>query len=160
MDTITLEQASLIAEIIGGIAVIASLVYLGIQVRDNSVSVRNQTFQSFILGFKWMEQCTSDAEVARIYMEGRGDFNRLEPVEQVRFGGLMAQLLLSMESSLDAEKRAPGLFKPEAIDAMQRLISRHLQQPGVQQWWRQEGHEFFAIDFKTRVDGLLSQGNL
>ena len=43
---LTLEQGAFIAEVASGIGVIASLIYLAVQIRQNSKMVAAQTFQS------------------------------------------------------------------------------------------------------------------
>ncbi len=46
METLTLEQAYYIAEIIGVLSIVMSLVYVAVQIRQNTVAIRSDTSQS------------------------------------------------------------------------------------------------------------------
>ena len=46
MEALTLEQAYYIAEIIGVLSIVMSLVYVAVQIRQNTVAIRSDTSQS------------------------------------------------------------------------------------------------------------------
>ncbi len=91
METMTLEKIYFITEIFGIIAVFISIIYLGIQVKQNTRSMRTQTVHD--LSAQIVEHQSSlayDKEMSDIYFRGLIDFDALETKEKMRAGLLLA----------------------------------------------------------------------
>ena len=75
-----------IPQIIGGIGVIASLIYVAIQIRNNSRAVRAATYQQLSVNTLqgWMSMA-HDGETTDIVLRGMDDFFALNRVEKARF---------------------------------------------------------------------------
>lgn len=89
-----------LAEIIGSIAIVGSLVYVGVQVSQNSRAVRSATHQSQI---EYMRETSSavvnDAEVAALVIKGERDPASLSEVDHRRFTEYAMLQLSFFESS-------------------------------------------------------------
>jgi hypothetical protein len=70
------EAIGTLAEVGGALGVIASLVYLGIQIRQNTHSAREASWQSVLRDLQQFRSLIAqDPEVARVYREGLRDLN-------------------------------------------------------------------------------------
>ncbi|NMD09387.1 MAG: hypothetical protein GYA66_15560 [Phyllobacteriaceae bacterium] len=79
----TLQQ---IAQILGGIGVIASMVYVGIQIRNNARAVRAASYQqlSASVTASW-DNLFNNAESCALALRGGDNFESLDRLEKARF---------------------------------------------------------------------------
>ena len=94
----TLEAASFIAQIIGGIAVVLSLVYVGIQIKQNTKATRMaaaQTHQAMVGTIE--ELFITDQQLVELVLRAaRGD--EVTPVEQWRLTSLFRHVLRTWQT--------------------------------------------------------------
>ena len=71
----TLEQYALIGEIIASIAVVISVLYLAVQVRQSTVVTRREAFESTIsrIIHHWLDEVAASGDAAQIYHRGLED---------------------------------------------------------------------------------------
>ena len=147
----TLQDLGNLGEFVAAVAVLISLVYLAIQVRQNTRWVKIQIFESIVSkSIDWHGR-TQDEGLARLYLEGRKGFESLNSGDQLRFGHLMTQAFLLAEVMVDTGE---DLLKPTSLDGAKRFILRHFEDPGVRAWWSQDKGSF-AADFQEFVDRLV-----
>ena len=80
-----LAQLANLGEFIGGLAVIASLVYVGLQVRQNTLSVREANSQRVSdAALQYVTTLGSDPQVASTFNRGLAG-EELSPAEQAQF---------------------------------------------------------------------------
>ena len=96
--TLTLQNVGNLGELISAIAVVISLAYLAIQIRQNTKTVRASTYQA-VLDFSRSdtELLLAHPHLERIYRLGRQDPTNLTGEERPVFGMLLGQLLLNYE---------------------------------------------------------------
>ena len=88
----TIQEMGALGEMIGGIAVVISLIYVGLQVRQNSNSVRAASQIALRqLGTEITSQLAAP-DMARIYIQGLKDLSPLPAEDRVRFQSLMFSL--------------------------------------------------------------------
>ena len=98
--SLRLVEWSAVAQIVSAIAVVVSLIYVGLELNRNTVSLRASTFQTAadsVTGFSAMVAAQPD--LARIWTEGLQDLESLMPDERVRFYFLMATVGRRIESA-------------------------------------------------------------
>jgi hypothetical protein len=95
-----LKKWALIAEIIGGVAVIVTLVVLVFEVRNNSEVVQSSSFTT-ISGYlvDHAAMLASDGELTRIYREGNDDMSSLSSEEAGRYNWIMMSITRRIESA-------------------------------------------------------------
>lgn len=85
METMTLEQMYYIGEFIAAIAVIASLIYVGKQLRQNTIQMQINAATIFS---QWADsvfsRISTDREVAEVWYKGKSDFSSLDEVDKQR----------------------------------------------------------------------------
>ena len=154
----TLQDLGGIGEFIGGIAVVISLVYLAVQIRQNTKSVRASTYQAIL------DSSRSDTELLlvhphleRVYRVGRRNPEKLNDDERPLFRMLVAQLLLSAESLFLQHQQ--GAIDSDYWQRRQQTLRGLLSQPGVRQWWAARGtpREYYDPGFRELVDSILGE---
>ena len=149
----TWEAAGAIGEVVGGAAVVATLVYLAAQIRQNTRSVRSAIFHNVTKSFN--EQVTElfrDPELARIYDTGLIDYDSLSQADRLRFQ-MFVQVQFRNYENLYFQHRQ-RLLDPEIWEARHDLMVEFLRQPGVQRWWKRRGMAF-GKSFHDLVEGHL-----
>ncbi len=146
----TLEQWAYIGEIIAAVAVIASLVYLGIQVRQSNVLSRAQTRQSMIQMAQ--QEILAIAQDPTIWTA----FTKEEITDEEKIK-LHEWLIASMrQREYEWFARNDGVIDSAMFGAYSGVIPLLLGTERTRRWWavhRQE-HVFDAA-FVSFVDGLL-----
>jgi hypothetical protein len=82
----SLQDWSNLAQVIGALAVVISLVYVGFQVKRNTGAVRSATSQAVHNNYAdWYMSMVGDAELNRIAIKGLKDYSSLNEIEKARF---------------------------------------------------------------------------
>jgi hypothetical protein len=88
------EAIGAIGEVVGGVAVIATLLYLAVQIRQNAQSVRNAASLSVNEGLAEINRRVSnDPEFAELWLRGLKDYRGLTDVERMRFSSYALDIM-------------------------------------------------------------------
>lgn len=156
-----------IGEIIGAIAVVVSLVYLAIQIRQNTqqISQGNEATRLAALerniesSIRIRELLISNSEVAEIFQSGLRNYDALDNASKFRFGLLMSNTLSAFQGGY-LRQLAIGA-DPLNFEGTARLVDSILKYAGARQWlaqnepdWRPEFRDFIeerleALDEKS-----------
>jgi hypothetical protein len=139
-----------LAELAGALGVIASLVYLAIQIRQNTRSAREASWESVSRELQQFRALIAqDPEVARIYREGLRDLRSLSDDDRWRFGDLMQTIFTVSESQY--RRRDSGLFQHGLEDILWTA-----GRPGAREWWM-KGRRVYSPEFQRFVDEALEK---
>ena len=147
----TIQEMGALGEMIGGIAVVISLIYVGLQIRQNSNSVRAASQIALRqLGTEITSQIAAP-DMARIYVQGLKDMSPLPAEDRVRFHSLMLSLFGVYEAYYFQVYFGiiPQELQPTRNHAMALF---HLQKPGVRQWWDGGGRDQFSDKFVEKLE--------
>jgi hypothetical protein len=151
----SLEDLGNIGEFVAAVAVIVSLMYLAVQVRQGAASVRATMFLTSSTNQAEMaSQVVRDGELARIYRVGQQDFESLTEDEQTQFVIFFATLFRTYEQVFQQDRM--GLLDPEVWEGRQEAMVRFLDQPGVRTVWQRRRHAF-SKSFRELVDAALAE---
>jgi hypothetical protein len=146
----SLEDLGNIGEFVAAVAVVVSLLYLAVQIRQGAASVRATMFLTSSANQSEMaSHVVQDAELARIYRVGQRDFESLTEDEQIRFITYFATLFRTYEQMFQQDRM--GLLDPEVWEGRREAMLRFLRRPGVQTMWRFRRHAF-SKSFRDLVD--------
>ena len=150
----TLSELGSLGELVGGIAVIGSLIYLATQVRQATQWQRIESFQGALGRVNdWHRSIATNGDVARIYLDGCADFNSLDPAERARFHSLLVEMLIVCEMMY----RMGGTFlDTPTLSARDRSISNLFEHAGIKIWWQNQGRSVFAEDFRDYVERVAA----
>ena len=153
METLTLEQAYYIGELIAAIMIIISIFYLAAQVRQSNIATRLRTVQEISLGFTSVYQSVCENEdLADIYQRGIYDFNQLDRLEKMRFVVLLNRVLRIIYEMY--YQRQTGVVDDKAWNVFLRLFQDGFQTPGFKIYWEMK-HHWFDEDFQGFVQNSL-----
>lgn len=155
-----LEALGNLGDFIGGIAVVATLIYLAIQLRQNTAQLqrsaqlagidsRDTTFEAFS---RFRTQIVSSPEVAALYLKGMADLGSLDLAERLRFGMLAEELFYILQTSLT---RHNAVTRVGELEARELGVDVILRSPGITQWWSGQKCRFDS-EFVEFIDSQIS----
>lgn len=148
----TLEQAYFLAQIVAAVAVIASMIFVGIQVRTAVRAVRASTSQAHsALYHAIVVTLVENGEFAGIWRRALADFESCGPDDRVRFVAQASALFRYYESSRVQWLR--GQLDPEHWFTIERQAMSLAAQPGIRSWWTLRRH-WHSEDFQRWFEDL------
>lgn len=145
-----------VGEILGAIAVVATLIYLTVQLKQNSLQIRLSSSQTAANNYSGrIIEVLSDPELLSLWRSGLRSFLDLTLDEQARFHATMLgfQTTFTTNRQLYAEGViSESLFRGWADDWV-----RILKCPGAAEWWELFGN--FDAEQRTYVEKLVSESN-
>jgi len=146
----TLQDLGSIGEIVGAIGMIVSLVYLSVQIRQNTRSVRTASFQEAVRDvIAITDGLSTDRELSRIYWKGLADFSSLDPEERRRFSAYMVGMFRRFENIVYQTRY--GALDAGAWVGIKRTAITTLARPGAAAWWA-EAQDLFSEEFRAYVE--------
>ena len=137
----TLEDLGNLGEFLGALAVVASFIYLAIQVRQSTRAVRNSTVHEVGRDVAaGMDQLNLDPELNRIWYDGLRDFEALSREEQRRFASYVTSILRRYENLLYQTRH--GTLDPDAWAGLRKQLAFSFSQPGMLAWWKRAKNLF------------------
>ena len=158
----SLEDLGNIGEFVAAVAVVVSLIYLAVQIRQNTRSVRMASHHAVMSEFRTnIRVLTQDPELASAYQVGLEHPDQLSETDRARFGPVLASSVQIYEE-LYAHYCA-GLIERDLWESRQRNLSYFMSLPGVLAWWSGEanllpgrrGSDQVSDEFRQLVHGLL-----
>ena len=138
----TLEDLGNLGDFIGGLAVIATLAYLAVQIRQNTKLLRTsgeQTTRSDSTAT--IALAAQSPENAAVYHKGLVDPSVLSPEERTHFYLLMGGSFYHLQQGYTAYRG--GTQTEDTWDAQWRALQFYATQPGVRTWWARQGQRLF-----------------
>lgn len=150
----SLEQAAFLAQILSAVAVVASLVFVGIQLRQATKAARASTSQAHSTTYHAIiASIIQDGEFARIWREGLDDFESQSSDERVRFVAYASALFRFYESSRVQWLR--GQLDAEHWQNIESQATSLASQPGIRAWWALRRH-WHCEEFQDWFEGLAA----
>lgn len=145
-----LEDLGNIGEFLGAMAVIASLVYLAIQIRQNTRAVKASTHQNLSDGFgDFLKLLVQDQRGAEIFRNGVHGLEGLDEAERDTFYALLSILFMHFENA--HVHRQQGLMEDEQWRRWRIATGWYAGFPGVSIWWVNR-RAVFGADFRAFVE--------
>lgn len=142
----TLAEYSYLAEIIGGIVLIATLIFLSIQVRQNSSMLRSMATHSAHAEYAaHFQPFVEDLSFVDIYMRAANDPSLLSPQETVKLNAWWLQGLFRGQNWYHQTRE--GALDPNILESYDRLLQEVAQTEMYQNFWRQRN---FVVGDKYR----------
>ena len=156
----TIQDLGSIGEFIAAIATLATLVYLAIQIRQNTKQVEESTLATRASAVNTGLQLIntnrlaiySDEDTSTIWFRGLADPKSLENLEQQRFRLIFSNALDALFNTY-SQTKASG-FSPELWEAHISTTRRILDTPGGQWFWSEYSKEY-REDFRQEVQRVL-----
>jgi len=139
----TLEQLALLAQIISAAVVVASLIFVGYQLKHAAAAIRVASSQAHLECYTELARSVIDSdEFARIWRVGLAEPKSLKEDEWVRFVAYANALFRLYEISL--VQWTNGRLDEEHWRTVERQVAEFWRMPGLQGAWKARGHGFSA----------------
>lgn len=158
-----LSQLGQVGEFVGGVAVIGSLIYVGLQVhrssaqaaRQNQIALNasNQAAQRHLTTI-FLTLC-KDPDLSKIWRRGLNEFYTMTKDEQMRLNLLLTALIVQYNGAWMATRS--DLVDPSFVETSLGVAVGLLRTPGGRQWWS-EAKPFFQQDFVEFLSELDRRG--
>ena len=124
------EAAGAIGEIVGAAAVVATLVYLAVQIRQSSRIASVQASQHVLEGAAELQaRIAGDEDLRRIFASGCRSYDALEGGDRQRFNAIIGEYLMRFE--VQTQMHEAGMLNHDNFAAARRGVVRLLSQPGA-----------------------------
>ena len=152
----TVVELGAIGEFAGALLLVASLVFVGLQIRQNNLAMKVAAKQEMTRQYSdYMDTLIKNPEVSSLYVRGVAG-ETLTEAEAHRFNNMMAKAAWYY-ASMHYQREIRGLSDEEWHQSKQ-LISRSVQTKGFRQWWQRRGTEF-TPSFRSFVNDQLNKDN-
>ena len=148
-----LESLANLGEIIGAITVVVSLIYLAVQVRQNTQAQQTENFSRALDRVAAIQATLSqDPETSVIFSKGVSDPSDLTSRERMQFTWTMYELFGAFEFMFLASKT--NAIPEEIWRRWSSAVAWWLSYSGVQAWWSVRPIPF-SESFTSYVESLL-----
>src|SRR5882672_9711580 len=157
MKLMSLEQLSFLAQIVGSVGVIVSLVFVGFQIKANTAALQRNEHNST------MEQWTvirmaiaQNRDIAKLMTAGLHGEGTLDAADQLRLEQFLAEQAWAAFHIWDRTQR--GIFPKGTFEATGgALLCSVLKPSRGAAWWRSAKSIGFVPQFVADVDAVLAK---
>ena len=152
----SLQDWANLAEIIGTVAIIFSLIFVGLQVSDNTREMRSTAAHNAIESLQnWYVEIATNPQAAQIFRMGMSDPSALSRDEAFQY-------LMNIHSAMLAYQNVYFLGTEGALDAslyiaLSATMVAVVPTPGFQWYWAQRA-DFFTPEFRGFIEEMMISG--
>lgn len=152
----SLQDWANLAEIGGTAAIIFSLIFVGLQISDNTKEMRSTAAHNATQSLQsWYVELATSPEAAHVFRKAMSDPSALSEDDAFVF-------LMNIHSSMLAYQNVFFLGTEGTLDdslhvALTATMVAVVPTPGFQWYWKQRS-EFFTPEFRVFVDELMISG--
>ncbi len=151
---VSLEDLANIGEAVGGLAVLVTLIYLALQLRQNTRAMRAATYEQVVRSTtEWSEMLARDDAVLAVWIKSReGGLDGLTKFERSKYFFTLTTFMRRAESVHYQETQ--GTLEPEAWQGIRDSIQGLLDDEAATSWWK-ENRFRFRDAFRDFIDNDL-----
>ena len=144
-----------IAETLGALGVIGSLLYLSVQIRAQNQEARLAAVHELSIGFREAIASFSDGEISEILVRANSDFDSLSDSEKVRMIAVGAVVLRVFEEAFI--QNAEGRLDHRNWGSYARYLAMFMDGHCLKRVWELRG-PYMDTDFQRFVKNLETSG--
>jgi hypothetical protein len=150
----SLTDLANIGEFLGAVGVIVSLVYLAVQIRQNTTSQKATATRSAIDSISRLEEMlVQDRSVVEILGVGLREPAKLDEVDQVRLDVFLSSVFARYEAVFLQARSS--LVSIELWQSHEARMLELLATTGGRAWWGRR-ESTLSLEFRTHVEGKLA----
>jgi hypothetical protein len=158
----SLEDLGNIGEFVAAVAVVLSLIYLALQIRQNTMqitqntkTVRSATFRGATQLFtQFMARLSESPELAAIVVKANESQSDLDPAQRLQFDSYAMEVFTIYEDLFFQAK--DEMLDPEFWSSRQRNLRWYLGFPGFCSAWKRQSHTM-SPEFREFVTTLRNE---
>ena len=152
-----------IGEIVGAVAVVVSLAYLAVQIRQNTKQVTEQIRALKLEGHnasandhaRFRQNIIQNPQVASLWRRSKENYVDLSPDEKAQASELMRDFFWA-NANTQIRNVQGGAVDDSIWDMVVEGFRPYLQHQGIRDWWS-EAQDEFPDNFVTVVERILSE---
>ena len=144
-----------IAEIAASIGVILSLIYLGRQIRSQSIESKISSVNELVNQYlNTNRDLSRDRELAKLMFDGFQDFDALRGAERLQFSAYMTGICRSSEAMF--QHRLAGRLDESVWSGHYQGLKDLFLYPGIRSWWSTREH-WFSEEYRSLLLPLMAR---
>jgi hypothetical protein len=151
----TMLELGALGELIGGLAIIVSLIYVGVQVKDSAGATRSAAANDATVAMQsWYLEMGSNRQASELWFNAMTAAKPLSTHDEFQFMMMMHAAMLGVQNSYLLNKE--GTLDAEIREGITTAITAVKDLPGMERYWRQR-RNFFRGGFVKIVDEALAR---
>ena len=156
MIAVNWEALGAVANLLAAIGVIATLIYLSIQIGQNTKAVRSSSIQNLVQSFSATAQAAVENDyIIPLFLKANAGTEALTQEERARLHFWFIMTFRRFEGVYF--QRDLGIVHADVIDGFERSHIAILASKSAQEWWA-KSKEIFNSGFVSYVEDVLKKG--
>ena len=153
------EQLSYLAQIVASVGVIVSLIFVGLQIRQNTGALQRNEHNSTMAQWTVIRQAIAgNRDIAELMTAGLSGERALDAADQLRLEQMLSENAWAAFHIWDRTQR--GVFPKGAFEATAgALLCGLLRTMRGEAWWHSAKHTGFIPGFVLDVDAVLAKNS-
>ena len=151
------EQISYLAQIVASIGVVVSLIFVGLQIRQNTGALQRNEHNNTMAQWTVIRMAIAqNRDIAELMTAGLHGERAMDAADQLRLEQMLQENAWAAFHIWDRTRR--GIFPKGTFEATGgALLNSLLRTPGGGTWWRSAKHIGFPPEFASDVDAMLAK---
>ena len=151
----TIQDWGAIGELVGGAAVVVTLIYLAFQIRQNTRAIRLSTSHAVAEDVRNMFALMAEqTELTEAIHKGSSDPASISGAEKMRYWGFNGYFTLAFENAY--VQLTEDALDPRHWSGMKRMMIDYTSVPGFTDYWPSRKH-WYSEDFQHFMDSEILQ---
>lgn len=155
----TIEQWGSIGELLGSLGVLVTLVFLVVQIRQNTLTMRSTSLQTVLDGYtaanrEYFATSPTSPTNRMVWSKGHEDFDTLTIDEQHLFHYFMTDYVFHLQNVL--QLRDSGVLDEASFEAWNTHVVGAVGTPGALKWW-DSVRDYFTTTVRDHLDRELRE---
>ena len=145
------------AEILAAVGVIVSLLYLGQQIRNQTLETRLAFANEFVNQLNLVySDLSTNAQLSELWVKGLQDFSALSPPQRAQFSAFAGRLLRIVESVFHQYRW--GRIDDTVWNGIDTSVGDLCGYPGMKEWWSTRSH-WFSDEFNSHIKSYVADAS-
>ena len=151
----SLKKIALITEIIGGLALFISLIFVGVQFKENTIATKSATANAAnAITVSWYTETGNSKQSSQLLWDYIKDPKSITTAaEKFQATILLHGLILSFQNNYYLANE--GTLDQNVQESLTASISAIKNQPGWQEYWKNRESHFF-LEFRDYMNSILT----
>jgi hypothetical protein len=151
------EQISYLAQIVASVGVVVSLIFVGLQIRQNTGALQRNEHNSTMEQWTVLRQAIAqNRDIAELMTSGLSGERALDAADELRLEQMLQEYAWASFHIWDRTQR--GVFPKGTFEATAgAFLGTLLRTPGGESWWRKAKHIGLDPGFVLDVDAVLAK---
>ena len=152
------EAFGAMGEMVSGIAVVASLVFVGLEIRKNTRATNASANHSVVQIANDFNRLITNPGMAELFLEGSSKYPDLEPATRLKFEHLMFSHFNMISVAFFHDRDVTF----DNSEDLRMIIRFRFRQDGIQRWWavHKGGFKSDVVQFVESVKNEMAEAPL